>query len=88
MSDLKRCPRCGQSFPLTAEYWHADKSRPTGLATYCKSCDQAKRRDRYGRNATDETRARRRELYRRNTTDETRARRRARYHARKGGRGE
>ena len=63
--NVKRCPRCEESFPLTSEYWNRDARRPTGFATYCRPCDHAKRNDRRARNTTDEYRARERERMRR-----------------------
>jgi len=35
---LKRCCRCQQEYPATAEYFHRDKTRKDGLCHYCKTC--------------------------------------------------
>ena len=34
----KRCTQCGGTYPFTAEYFHADLRRPSGLRPYCKKC--------------------------------------------------
>lgn len=46
----KPCRVCGNSFPATKEYFHADKARNDGLANLCKSCAKAKRRAWYVKN--------------------------------------
>ncbi len=35
---LKRCNKCGNDFPATLEYFHKDRDKPDGLATFCKEC--------------------------------------------------
>lgn len=37
-SKLKACSKCGELFPLTAEFWHRNKSRSTGFENACKKC--------------------------------------------------
>jgi len=37
----KRCPHCGETLPLTPEYWHRDRTRSSGLYPYCKQCHNA-----------------------------------------------
>lgn len=36
----KRCPGCKRELPLQS--YHRNRARPSGLATYCKSCLQGK----------------------------------------------
>ena len=38
MTSHRRCKTCGQSFPLTAEYFHRDSSKRCGFRATCKSC--------------------------------------------------
>jgi hypothetical protein len=41
----KRCPRCGETKPISE--FRQEPSRPRGLASYCRSCEPAVRRERY-----------------------------------------
>lgn len=34
----KKCPKCGVIKPLTAEFWHKNKSSKNGFTGYCKPC--------------------------------------------------
>lgn len=34
----KTCSKCGKSLPATTEYFHADKSKPDGFYSSCKTC--------------------------------------------------
>lgn len=38
----KPCPKCGNSYPATNEYFHRDKLRNDGLFPYCKPCSRAR----------------------------------------------
>lgn len=38
MNNSKRCIRCNEHFPATADYFHRDKNRPDGFYPYCKPC--------------------------------------------------
>lgn len=38
---MKTCPKCGDKFPATPEYFHRDKSRKDSLSFYCKDCVNA-----------------------------------------------
>ncbi len=33
-----RCPDCGNEYPRTLEYFHANRTSPSGFQTYCKKC--------------------------------------------------
>lgn len=35
---MKRCPRCGEEKPLTAEYWNRNRSTRNGFEGWCKKC--------------------------------------------------
>jgi 5-methylcytosine-specific restriction endonuclease McrA len=37
----RRCAKCGEEKPLTAEYWHKKKNNPQGYNTACKPCNCA-----------------------------------------------
>lgn len=39
----KRCKKCGESFPATAEYFHRNKSTKSGLTELCKDCESKRR---------------------------------------------
>ena len=32
------CTKCGETKPLTAEFFHRDKTKPTGFRRICKEC--------------------------------------------------
>jgi hypothetical protein len=38
----KECPDCGETLPLTAEYWHRASRRRGGFAGWCKRCKIAR----------------------------------------------
>ena len=44
MTETKRCPRCGQTKPVSE--WHKNKASRDGLQAYCKPCLRAYRRQR------------------------------------------
>lgn len=47
MIEFELCDKCGKSFPLTEEFWHRNKSTPSGFATsMCKKCRRAYCADR------------------------------------------
>lgn len=37
----KTCPKCGSSFPATPEFFNRDRTKPSGLNAYCKTCSKA-----------------------------------------------
>lgn len=39
---LHRCPVCGGDFPMTLEYFHANRCSRSGLQTECKKCQYAR----------------------------------------------
>lgn len=41
----KQCPKCKQIFPV--EMFHKNKSKRSGLSSYCKNCDKERRRNWY-----------------------------------------
>lgn len=41
---VKYCPDCQKEYPATVEYFTRDKSRKSGLAIYCKECNQKKKK--------------------------------------------
>jgi len=47
------CTACGETHPLTADYWRRDVHNPEGFKARCKRCDRraeaAAYRDRHGR---------------------------------------
>lgn len=55
--NLKRCPRCEQSFPATADFFYRTKRSPSGLCADCKSCD-SKRRDKHRKENPEKERER------------------------------
>lgn len=34
----KRCNKCGETYPLTNEYWNRNKTKRDGFADWCKQC--------------------------------------------------
>lgn len=42
---VRRCPRCGETRPLDA--FSIARSKASGRSSYCKSCDNASRREAY-----------------------------------------
>ena len=36
--DIKKCTKCGEEKPATAEYFHRDARKTLGLTSQCKSC--------------------------------------------------
>jgi len=52
----KRCAACGELFPATKEYFHANCSKSDGLHTYCKSCRRRESSTYYANNR-DKSRA-------------------------------
>ena len=45
---MKICPCCGEN--RTANHFHADKSKSSGLASYCKICTKANNKANYAKN--------------------------------------
>lgn len=37
---MRRCTRCGEEYPATAEYFHRDRKTKVGLVSRCKSCQR------------------------------------------------
>lgn len=48
MTAVKRCPRCGETKPLTA--FNSDRSRRSGVYPYCQTCHAANTRQDYAKN--------------------------------------
>src|SRR5688572_351659 len=46
----KRCPQCGNTTPLTAEYWFKNRTRHDGFSSYCKICHSKDTTERSKRN--------------------------------------
>jgi len=44
MTAMKKCTKCGRSFPATPEYFHRDPHLKSGLYPSCKECSAAKAR--------------------------------------------
>lgn len=42
----KRCAKCGNEYPATPEYFHANRSKRDGLVSACKSCISHQNRER------------------------------------------
>jgi hypothetical protein len=34
----QECSSCGEPYPLTPEYFHRDRSKPTGFRARCRAC--------------------------------------------------
>jgi 5-methylcytosine-specific restriction endonuclease McrA len=47
---LKHCAQCGNDYPATTSYFHADKTRPDGLHSYCKPCRKQRAHSLYAAN--------------------------------------
>src|SRR5438270_13348575 len=43
---LKHCPKCGNDFPPTLQYFYVDNSKKSGLSCYCKKCQTQRKRPR------------------------------------------
>jgi len=68
----KRCPKCGQVYPATAEYFHRRKSSRDGLERLCKKCGSARALAYYHQNA--ELQKEKRRHYYRDNPEKERAR--------------
>ena len=44
MGELRTCTACGKPFPATAEYFHKNAGKPSGLHAICKTCKNARAR--------------------------------------------
>ena len=44
---IKKCPVCGKEFPLTNEYYPADKHKSNGFKSLCKWCHRKKNKKYY-----------------------------------------
>lgn len=49
-AQLKRCTKCGEEKPATAEFWQRDAGKRDGLSPHCKDCRCAWNRASYYRN--------------------------------------
>lgn len=50
------CSKCGKELPLTAEYFHRDKYKPSGFKPECKDCNRKRweeNKDRYNARAKE-----------------------------------
>lgn len=51
----KQCTQCGNSYPITSQYWHRkSKANGGGFVAYCKGCAKQKRHERYLKNREHE----------------------------------
>lgn len=41
----QECSSCGQPWPLTSDYFHRDRSKPTGFRARCRTCISNEARD-------------------------------------------
>ena len=73
----KKCNRCGAVLPATAEYYHRDSSKKSGLRGQCKSCCNLKNRGAENR----EQHRLRFKAWRTENRERHNARKRAYYHA-------
>ena len=48
--DKARCSDCGDKFPLTTEFWHRHKNRPTGFSNICKKCKSERDKSKFKAN--------------------------------------
>lgn len=39
MVKVKKCGKCGNTYPLTLDYFHKNKSKKDGFQSYCKTCN-------------------------------------------------
>lgn len=39
MVKVKKCPRCGKTYPYTLEFFHRDRRATNGLRTTCRECN-------------------------------------------------
>lgn len=46
----KTCPKCKTQYPATKEFFHSDKSKKDGLASFCKKCKKANTKKHYEEN--------------------------------------
>jgi hypothetical protein len=44
MVEQRKCTACGKPFPATAEYFHKNAGKPSGLHAICKTCKNARAR--------------------------------------------
>jgi hypothetical protein len=47
LPESKRCPHCGKTKKLTAQFWYGSPTATTGFASWCKVCASAAARDRW-----------------------------------------
>jgi len=47
--DFKICTKCKNEYPLTAEYFHKDKTTADGFNRQCKDCINEYQRERENR---------------------------------------
>lgn len=50
MSEQKICPRCGESYPLTENYFNRHSRSKSGFDTYCKNCKREIDKNYYQKN--------------------------------------
>lgn len=50
IAKTKKCPRCGNTFPVNGKNFYKNKATISGLSHYCKECDKAKRKEYYADN--------------------------------------
>ncbi len=37
-SMVRRCPKCGDEWPLTSEFYHRNRTESDGYESWCKAC--------------------------------------------------
>ena len=47
-ADVRTCARCGQTHPVTPQFWHFEGAKRVGT---CKDCRNAQRRERHRKHA-------------------------------------
>ena len=62
---MKKCTKCGEIKPATAEFFSRDRTKKNGLRGYCKECSKECRREYYQKNI-DKQRERSREYRQKN----------------------
>jgi hypothetical protein len=49
MTPSKPCSSCGFVWPVDADHWHRNRTKPDGFATVCKDCANEQKRASYWR---------------------------------------
>ncbi len=43
LAPSRRCPKCGETKPLTPDHWHKNRRNADGFDSWCKACARARR---------------------------------------------